>query len=211
MSCEHDTNETVFPEFAKVGQPVPGFKLETFDPTEGGFGEVDLGDLHKKGKWVILFFYPADFTFVCPTELADLAAKHEELTKLGAEVISVSTDTKFTHLAWKTDERLLADVKYKMAADPTGEVSRFFDVWDYDTGLALRGTFVINPEGLLVSSEINYYNVGRNADELTRKMEANSYLIDNPSEACPAKWSPGDKTLTPSEKLVGKVYEALND
>ncbi|QJB55881.1 redoxin domain-containing protein [Pseudodesulfovibrio sp. zrk46] len=210
MSIENN-NEELFPEFAKVGQPVPEFKMESFDPTEGGFNEVDLGAIRKEGKWAILFFYPADFTFVCPTELADLAAKHKELTDLGAEVISVSTDTKFTHLAWKNDERLLADVKYKMAADPTGEVSRFFDVWDYDTGLALRGTFIINPEGLLVSSEINFYNVGRNADELTRKMEANHYLKDHPEEACPAKWTPGGKTLTPSEKLVGNVYEALND
>lgn len=211
MSCEHEHTEELVPEFAKVGQPVPGFTMEAFDPTEGGFTEIDLGELRRKGKWVILFFYPADFTFVCPTELADLASRHEELVKLGAEVISVSTDTKFTHLAWKNDERLLKDVKYTMAADPTGEVSRFFDVWDYDTGLALRGTFIINPEGLLVSSEVNFYNVGRNADELVRKMEANSYLIDHPAEACPAKWSPGDKTLTPGEDLVGNVYEALND
>ncbi|QGY38819.1 redoxin domain-containing protein [Pseudodesulfovibrio cashew] len=210
MSC--DTNhEELFPEFAKVGQPVPEFTLDAFDPTEGGFAKVDLGELRKAGKWVVLFFYPADFTFVCPTELADLATKHEELVKLGAEVISVSTDTQFTHMAWKTDERLLADVKFKMGADPTGEVSRFFDVWDYDTGLALRGTFVINPEGVLVSSEINFYNVGRNADELTRKMEANTYLVDHPAEVCPAKWTPGGKTLTPGENLVGHVYEALND
>jgi len=210
MSNEH-VHEDMIPDFAKVGQPVPEFTMEAFDPTEGGFGEVDLGELRRQGKWAILFFYPADFTFVCPTELADLAAKHEELTKLGAEVISVSTDTKFTHLAWKNDERLLADVKYKMAADPTGEVSQFFDVWDDETGLALRGTFIINPEGLLVSSEVNFYNVGRNADELARKMEANNYLKDHPAEACPAKWTPGEKTLTPSEKMVGNVYEALND
>ncbi len=210
MSCEHN-NEELYPEFAKVGQAVPEFKLEAYDPTEGSFSEVDLGAIRKAGKWAILFFYPADFTFVCPTELADLAARHEALTKLGAEVISVSTDTKFTHMAWKNDERLLQDVKYKMAADPTGEVSRFFDVWDYDTGLALRGTFVINPSGLLVSSEVNFYNVGRNAEELVRKMEANNYLIGNPQEACPARWTPGDKTLTPGEALVGKVYEALND
>ncbi len=210
MTHEHEHEETM-PDFAKVGQPVPEFTMETFDPTEGGFGEVDLGELRKAGKWTILFFYPADFTFVCPTELADLALKHEELTKLGAEVISVSTDTKFSHLAWKNDERMMAGVKFKMAADPTGEVSRFFDVWDYDTGLALRGTFIINPEGVLASAEINYYNVGRNADELVRKMEANNYLKDHPAEACPAKWTPGEKTLTPSEALVGKVYEALND
>lgn len=210
MSHEHDHDEEM-PDFAKVGQKVPPFKLDTFDPTEGGFGEVNLLELQEAGKWVILFFYPADFTFVCPTELADLASKHAELTALGAEVISVSTDTKFTHLAWKNDERLLADVKFQMAADPTGEVSRFFEVWDYDTGLALRGTFIINPEGTLVSSEVNYYNVGRNSDELVRKMEANNYLQDHPADACPAKWTPGGKALTPSEKMVGKVFEALND
>lgn len=210
MSCEHN-HEELLPEFAKVGQPVPEFKMEAFDPSEGSFVEVDLGAIRKKGKWVILFFYPADFTFVCPTELADLATKHEALAALGAEVISVSTDTKFTHMAWKQDELFLKDVKFKMASDPVGEVSRFFDVWDYETGLDLRGTFVINPEGLLVSSEVNFYNVGRNADELVRKMEANSYLMDNPEQACPAKWTPGGKTLTPGEGLVGKVYEALND
>jgi peroxiredoxin (alkyl hydroperoxide reductase subunit C) len=210
MSCEHE-HEVIFPEFAKIGQPVPEFKLEAFDPTEGGFTEVDLGALRKEGKWVILFFYPADFTFVCPTELADLGSKYEALKGLGAEVISVSTDTKFTHMAWKTDERLLADVKYKMGADSSGEVSRFFDVWDFETGLADRGTFIISPDGILVSSEINFHNVGRNADELFRKMEANVYLREHPNEACPAKWTPGEKTLTPSEKLVGNVYEALND
>lgn len=210
MSCEHNQEEAT-PDFAKVGQPVPEFKLQAYDPTEVAISEVDLGTLRKEGKWTILFFYPADFTFVCPTELADLAAKYETLKELGAEVISVSTDTPYTHLAWKNDERLLADVQFKMAADPTGEMSRFFDVWDFETGLALRGTFVINPDGLLVSSEINFYNVGRNGDELVRKVEANTYLKDHPEEACPAKWTPGDKTLTPSEALVGNVYEALND
>ncbi|GAB7021905.1 peroxiredoxin [Salidesulfovibrio brasiliensis] len=210
MSCGHE-HEHEHIDFARVGQPVPAFAMETFDPEEGFFGEVDLGKLREEGKWVVLFFYPADFTFVCPTELADLAEKHAELKELGAEVISVSTDTKFTHMAWKNDERLLENVKYKMAADPTGEVSRFFDIWDYETGLALRGTFIINPDGMLVSSETNFYNVGRNADELVRKMKANVHLRENPNEACPAKWEPGQKTLTPGEGLVGKVYEALND
>ncbi|MBG0791802.1 MAG: peroxiredoxin [Desulfovibrionaceae bacterium] len=210
MSCEHDHTEE-YPDFARVGEPVPPFTMDAYDPAEGAIGQVDLGALREAGKWVVLFFYPADFTFVCPTELADLASKHEALAKMGAEVISVSTDTPYTHLAWKNDERLLENVRFKMAADPVGEVSRFFDVWGFDTGLALRGTFIINPEGVLVSSEVNFYNVGRNADELVRKVEANTYLKDHPEEACPAKWNPGDKTLTPSEGLVGKVYEALND
>lgn len=209
MSCEQENYEDIITQ-ASIGEKVPDFTLEAYDPSDCGFCEVNFEEIRKAGKWLVLFFYPADFTFVCPTELADLADKHAELEKLGCEVVSVSTDTKFVHLAWKTDERLLADVKYKMAADPTGEVSDFFGVYDHATGLALRGTFVVNPDGVLVSSEINFYNVGRNAQELVRKIEANVYLKDHPAEACPAKWTPGDKTLTPSEKLVGKVYEELN-
>jgi len=189
---------------------VPDFEMETYDPAARAFGKVSLADLKKQKKWTILVFYPADFTFVCPTELDDLASKHEALKKLGAEVIAVSTDTKFSHLAWKDSEKLMANVKYLMGADPTGKVSKLFGVYDCSTGLALRGTFIINPDGKLVSSEVNFYNVGRNADELARKMEANAYLAKHPDEACPAKWKSGAKTLKPSEKLVGKVYEALH-
>jgi peroxiredoxin (alkyl hydroperoxide reductase subunit C) len=196
---------------ARIGQKVCPFTMETFDPVEGYFGEVSLEKNMAGKKWTILVFYPADFTFVCPTELADLAQKHEVLAKMGCEVMSVSTDTKFTHMAWKNDEKLLEGLRFKMAADPTGKVSRYFGVYDCETGLDLRGTFIINPEGVLVASEVNFYNVGRNADELLRKMEANLYLAQHPNEACPAKWTPGQKTLTPSEKLVGKVYEALNE
>ncbi len=209
MSCGHDHLEDVITQ-AVIGETVPDFTMEAYDPNEGGFCEVSFERIREAGKWLVLFFYPADFTFVCPTELADLAEKHAELEKLGCEVISVSTDTKFTHLAWRTDERMLQNVKFRMAADPTGEVSDFFGVYDHATGLALRGTFVVNPDGVLVSSEVNFYNVGRNAEELVRKVEANVYLKDHPAEACPARWTPGDKTLTPSEKLVGKVYEELN-
>lgn len=193
-----------------VGQEVPNFEMEIYDPENREFGKISLESLKKRDKWTILVFYPADFTFVCPTELADLADKHEALKKLGAEVISVSTDTKFSHLAWRDSEKLLSKVKYVMGADPTGAVSRLFGVYDPASGLALRGTFVIDPQGRLVSSEVNFYNVGRNAEELVRKMEANAYLIKHPNEACPAKWQQGAKTLKPSEKLVGKVYEALH-
>ena len=192
-----------------VGALVPNFELETYNPAEGDFGKVSLADLKKAGKWTILVFYPADFTFVCPTELADLADKHAELEKLGATIVSVSTDTKFAHMAWRNSERLLKDVKYIMAADPTGNVSRLFGVYDAGTGLALRGTFIINPDGQVVSSEVNFYNVGRNADELLRKMQANVHLRANPSEACPAKWTPGAKTLIPGKDLVGNVAAAL--
>ncbi len=192
----------------KVGQKVPNFEMEVYDPKTSSFGKVSLDDLLRERKWVVLFFYPADFTFVCPTELTDLAEYYEELHKMGVEVISVSTDTKYTHLAWHKTEKLLEKVKYLMGADPTGKVSRLFGVYDENTGLALRGTFIINPDGVLVGSEVNFYNVGRNAEELVRKMKANAYLMSHPDEACPAKWKEGEKTLKPSEELVGKVYEA---
>ncbi|MEN9735125.1 MAG: hypothetical protein RLZ45_3120 [Verrucomicrobiota bacterium] len=194
----------------RVGQQVPDFTLETYDPASGQFSQLSLAEQKAAGRWTVLVFYPADFTFVCPTELADLGEKYEALKALGATVAGVSTDTKYAHLAWRNSERLLSNVRYPLAADPTGTVSRLFGVYDPGSGLALRGTFIINPAGVLVGSEVNFYNVGRDAGELLRKMEANAYLIKHPAEACPAKWKPGAKTLAPNEKMVGKVFEALN-
>jgi len=144
------------------------------------------------------------------TSRQDLAEHYEELQRMGVEVISVSTDTKYTHLAWQRSEKLLEKVKYFMGADPTGKVSRLFGVYDENTGLALMGTFIINPDGILVGSEVNFYNVGRNAEELVRKMKANAYLMSHPDEACPARWKEGEKTLKPSQEMVGRVYEALH-
>jgi len=130
---------------------------------------------------------------------------------MGAEVITVSTDTKFVHLAWQRDEKDLAQVTYPMGSDPTGNLARAFGVYDAATGLALRGTFIISPDGTLYNAEVNFYNMGRNIDELMRKFKANLFLSKNSKKACPAKWKDeGDKTLTPSAKLVGKVHEALN-
>lgn len=209
MSCQTENIE--FLPQAIVGQKVPPFVLDAYDPEDFGFTEIDFAKIQQEGKWTVLVFYPADFTFVCPTELADLASKHAKLEKLGVEVVSVSTDSKFVHLAWKNDEQLLKDVKFKMGADPTGEVSSFFNVYDPEVGQALRGTFIIDPDGVLVASEINFFNVGRDADELLRKVEASIYVRENPAEVCPAKWKPGEKTLKPSKELVGKVYEDLND
>ncbi len=197
------------PLTASVGSFVPNFEMETYEPAQGDFGKVSLDAIKKSGKWTILVFYPADFTFVCPTELADLADQHAKLAELGATVIAVSTDTKFSHMVWRNTEGLMKNVKYTLAADTTGTVSRLFGVYDAATGLALRGTFIINPEGKLVSSEVNFYNVGRNAAELVRKMEANVHLIANPSEACPANWTPGAKTLRPGKDIVGNVAAAL--
>lgn len=193
----------------QVGQTVPDLEIETFNPDSGKFGKFSLAEAKKDTKWTILVFYPADFTFICPTELADIAERYEELKKLGAEVVSVSTDTKFVHYGWFHQEKTIENVKYPMGADPQGKVSRMFGVYDENSGLALRGTFIINPEGVLVSAEVNYYNVGRNADELLRKLQGFTYVWDKPDEVCPAKWRPGEKTLKPSEQLVGKVHEAL--
>ena len=132
--------------------------------------------------------------------------------KMGCDVVTVSTDTQFVHLAWKKSEKELASVKYPMAADPTGKVSRMFGVYDEASGLALRGTFVVNPEGVLLNSEVNFYNMGRNIDELMRKFKANVYMAKKTNEVCPSKWKDeGDKTLVnPGAKMVGKVHEALS-
>jgi len=196
-------------EHVKVGQVVPDFELEVFDPARGDFAKISLAELKKEKKWTILFFYPADYTFVCPTELADVANQYEELKKAGAQVISVSTDTKFVHMAWQREEKLLKNVRYLMGADATGNVSRLFGVYDDKMGLALRGTFIISPEGILTASEVNFYNVGRSASELLRKVKANAYLAKHPEEACPANWVEGEKTLKPGANLVGRVAEAL--
>ncbi|MDA8052534.1 MAG: peroxiredoxin [Deltaproteobacteria bacterium] len=197
-------------EAAVIGKPVPSFgEINTFDPKTGGFGKFSIEEAKKNKKWTVLVFYPADYTFVCPTELQDYAGKQEELEKMGAQIISVSTDTHFVHMAWQRDEKLLEKVKFAMGSDPTGKVSRIFGVYDEDSGLALRGTFIINPEGTLVASEVNFYNVGRNADELVRKVEANIYVSTHPDEVCPAKWHKGGKTIKPGPAVVGHVYEAL--
>jgi len=192
----------------KVGQDVPNFRLDVLDTAAVEFSEISLERLKAERKWTILFFYPGDFTFVCATEFAAIAAKYEEFKRLGAEVITVSKDTKYAHLVWQRVEKMLEDVKYPMGADPTGNISRLFGVYDESSGLALRGTFIISPDGKLMNSEINYFNIGRNIDELMRKFKANRYLANHDSEACPAQWAEeGDQTLTPSIKMVGKVYE----
>lgn len=206
----NDEKEDLYFYEARVGQKVPDFELITFEPNGYKFGKFSLVENMKQKKWTILLFYPADFTFVCPTELKDFAEKYEEIKKLGGEFISVSTDTQFTHLAWHANDKMLSDVKYPMGADPTGNISRLFGVYEEESGLAYRGTFIINPEGVLVSSEINFNNVGRSSKEFMRKFKAFLYVNAHPNEACPAKWEEGSKTLKPSEKLVGKVFDELS-
>jgi len=196
-------------ESVMVGQVVPNFSLEVYDPAKTMFSTFSLEKTRNMGKWTVLIFYPGDYTFVCPTELADVGRRNQELEETGVVVVSVSRDSKFVHLAWHREEKLLKEVSYLMGSDPTGQVSRLFGALDESTGLALRGTFIINPEGKLVGSEINFYNLGRNAEELVRKMKANTYLAKHPEEACPANWSSGQKTLKPGEALVGRVADAL--
>lgn len=194
----------------RLGTEVPDFELEVFDPCRQDFGVVSLAEQKKQGKWTVLVFYPGDFTFVCATEFSALAQHYEAFRAAGAEVITVSCDTKFVHLAWQRHEQELSEVRYPMGADPTGSLARMFGVFDEQTGMSLRGTFIIDPQGKLMSAEVNFYNLGRNMEELLRKLQANAYLAQNQSEACPAQWkSQGDKTLAPSAKMVGRVYEAL--
>jgi len=197
-------------EGIKVGAQVANFEMDVFDPARGDFARVSLADLKAQKKWTVLFFYPGDYTFVCPTELADFGALQDQFAQENGVLISVSTDTKYVHLAWHREESLLKGVRYLMGADPNGAISRQFGVYDDASGMALRGTFIVSPDGRLAASEINFFNVGRSAEECLRKVKANVYLADHPEEACPAKWNPGDKTLKPGAGLVGRVGDTLS-
>ena len=157
------------------------------------------------GKWSVFFFYPADFTFVCPTELEDLSNKYEEFKKVDCEIYSVSTDTHFVHKAWHDSSKRISKIEYPMLADPTHALSKDFEVLIEEDGLAERGTFVVNPEGKIVAYEVNAGNVGRNADELLRKVQACQFVYTHGDEVCPAKWEPGKETLKPSLDLVGQL------
>jgi peroxiredoxin len=181
-------------------------EIKPFSATAFKSGEfVDVSDADLKGKWSIVFFYPADFTFVCPTELGDLADHYEELKALGVEVFSVSTDTHFTHKAWHDTSDTIGKISYYMIGDPTTEISQNFDVLRDGQGLADRGTFVIDPDGIIQVLEISCEGVGRNAAELVRKVKAAQYVRSHPGEVCPAKWEEGDATLSPGLDLVGKI------
>ncbi len=167
--------------------------------------DVSVSDADAKGKWSVFFFYPADFTFVCPTELGDLADHYEQLQGMGVEVYSVSTDTHFTHKAWHDASDTIAKIKFPMIGDPTGVISRNFDVMIEEEGLALRGTFVVDPEGMIKVAEVHDLGIGRSAKELVRKVQAAQYIATHEGEVCPASWQPGDETLSPSLDLVGKI------
>ena len=184
-----------------INTKIQDFSVQAYHNDD--FVEVTSKDL--EGKWSILFFYPADFTFVCPTELGDMADKYEEFQKMGVEVYSVSTDTHFTHKAWHDASDTIRKIKYPMLADPRGQLTRAFGVDIEEEGLAYRGTFLINPEGEIKLAEVQDNGIGRNADELMRKVQAAQFIRENPDEVCPAKWKPGSETLKPGLDLVGKI------
>jgi peroxiredoxin (alkyl hydroperoxide reductase subunit C) len=188
-------------EVVKVGQEVPDFEMAAFQNDE--IKDIKLSDY--KGKWVVLLFYPADFTFVCPTELEDMASLYPKFQEVGAEVISVSTDTAFVHKAWHDTSDAIGKVDYPMGADPTGEVSQLFDVYIDAEGLALRGTFIIDPDGVLKTAEIHDLGIGRSAAETLRKLNAAKFVHEFGDQVCPANWTPGADTLTPGLDLVGKI------
>ncbi len=180
--------------------------IKPFKATAYHSGEfVPVTEQDLLGKWSVVFFYPADFTFVCPTELGDMADHYEKLQGMGVEVYSVSTDTHFTHKAWHDTSDTIKKINFPMLADPTGTISRNFGVMIEEDGLALRGTFVINPEGQIKVAEIHDLGIGRSAQELVRKIQAAQYVATHDGEVCPAKWQPGDETLAPSLDLVGKI------
>lgn len=184
-----------------INTAIKPFKAQAYH--NGKF--VQITDTQVKGKWAVFFFYPADFTFVCPTELGDLADVYGEFQKIGVECYSVSTDTHFTHKAWHDASDTIKKIKYPMLGDPTGTITRNFEVMIEEEGLALRGTFVVNPEGVIKVAEIHDLGIGRDASELLRKVKAAQYVANHPGEVCPAKWKEGDKTLKPSLDLVGKI------
>ena len=181
-------------------------EIKPFNATAFHNGEfVEVSDADLKGKWSVVFFYPADFTFVCPTELGDLADSYAEFQRLGVEIYSVSTDTHFTHKAWHATSDTIGKIQYVMVGDPTTQISRSFDVLREEQGLADRGTFLVDPDGVIQFMEVTAEGIGRNAAELVRKVKAAQYVRSHPGEVCPAKWEEGEETLAPSLDLVGKI------
>ncbi|WP_342433290.1 alkyl hydroperoxide reductase subunit C [Neobacillus sp. FSL H8-0543] len=184
-----------------IGKEVQPFTAKAY--FNGDF--ITVSEENMKGKWSVVCFYPADFTFVCPTELEDLQNEYSTLKDLGVEVYSVSTDTHFTHKAWHDNSETIGKIEYIMIGDPSQKISRSFDVLDEEEGLAQRGTFIIDPDGIVQAVEINADGIGRDASTLVNKIKAAQYVRNNPGEVCPAKWQEGSETLKPSLDLVGKI------
>lgn len=184
-----------------IGQHLPAFKLNAYQ--HGDFHEVSDTDL--KGKWAVICFYPADFSFVCPTELGDLQDHYERFQAVGAEVYSASKDTEFVHMAWAEASPTIKKIQYPMLADPAGKLATALDVRDEASGQAFRGTFIIDPDGVIQAYAVNNFGIGRNADEILRTLQAAQFVAAHGDQVCPANWQPGAKTLTPGADLVGKI------
>ena len=185
----------------RINEKAPNFTEDAFVNNE--IKKINLSDY--KGKWVVLFFYPADFTFVCPTELGELADHYDGIKELGAEIISVSTDTAFVHKAWHDNSETIKKVKFPMLADPAIRVVRKYETLIEDEGLSLRATFLINPDGIIKAFEFHDNDIGRSVDEIIRKIQAAKFVSENKGQVCPMNWKPGEKTLKPGLDLVGKI------
>ena len=185
----------------QINQQAPKFNLDAYHKDQ--ITKVSSEDYD--GRWLVLFFYPADFTFVCPTELGELADNYERFLDAGAEVLVASTDTAFVHKAWHDTSETIKRITFPMLADPTGKLSRDYGVMIEEEGLALRGTFIIDPDGVIKSFEINDNSIGRSTEELLRKLQAAKFVREHGGEVCPASWKPGGKTLKPGLDLVGKI------
>ncbi len=184
-----------------INKEAPEFTAEAFHKNE--IKKISLSDY--KGKWVVLLFYPADFTFVCPTELGEFADHYKQLKELGAEVLSISTDTAFVHKAWHDTSDTIRKIEYPMVADPSGKICRDYGTYIEDEGISLRGTFIIDPDGKVKNMDIHDNSIGRSAKEVIRKLQAAQFVREHKGEVCPASWTPGEKTLKPGLDLVGKI------
>ena len=196
--CEMCVNDY---DGALVGTTMPNFTLPAL--IDGNVKNISLSDY--KGKWYVLFFYPANFTFVCPTELEELAEMYEKFQAIGCEVLSVSTDTAYAHKAWQDVSPAIKKVKYPMLSDANHKLSTYCNVLIAEEGMALRGTFIVDPDGIVKSIEVNDNSIGRSAKELLRKIKAGQFVREHGDQVCPASWEEGDDTLTPGMDLVGKI------
>ena len=184
-----------------IGQKIPDLELEAF--ADEKVKKIKLQE--NKGKWTVLLFYPADFTFICPTELEAAAMMYPKFKKEDAEILSVSTDTVFVHKAWHDNSEAIAKIKFPMLADPTGKLCRALGTYIEEEGLSLRATFIIDPDGIIKAMEVHDNSIGRNIEETLRKLQAAKFVREHKSEVCPVNWKPGEKTLKPGLNLVGKI------
>ena len=184
-----------------IGQVIPDFEVDAYQ--NGDIQKLKLSDY--RGRWLALIFYPADFTFVCPTELEEAAHLYPEFKKIGTEILSVSTDTAYVHKAWHDQSPAVSKIQFPMVADPAAKLSKAFGTYIEDAGLSLRGSFLVDPDGVLRAAEYHDNSIGRSGHELLRKLQAAQFVRENKGEVCPASWRPGQKTLKPGPDLIGKI------